>query len=306
MSDNMQSIRVVANGLDFHVRELQPTKGGSGQDDTKMALLLHGFPELAHSWRHQMEPLAELGYRVWAPDQRGYGETRPRPGRVSEYAMERLLEDVTALIDASGASEVLLVGHDWGAAVAWMYAMHGARPINRLVIMNVPHPACFQRELKTFRQLRKSWYILAFQIPWLPEKMLTAKRCEAIGRAFTDMAVHQERFTEGDLQPYKDAACEPDAAKAMVNWYRAVLRGARRLRKLPTPTIEVPTLMIWGLQDTALDARTTDGTADHVSDLTLRFLPNSSHWVQQDTPDEVNEMLVAFLAGVEVPGQKSR
>jgi pimeloyl-ACP methyl ester carboxylesterase len=305
MSDSVQSIRVAANGLDFHVRELQPSGGDGGQGQAKLALLLHGFPELAHSWRHQMEPLAELGYRVWAPDQRGYGETSPRPGKVKDYAMERLLEDVTALIDASGASEVVLIGHDWGAGVAWMYAMHGKRAIDRLVIMNVPHPACFQRELKTFRQLRKSWYILAFQIPWLPEKMLTAKGGEAVGRAFTDMAVNQDRFTEADLRHYKDAATQPGAAKAMVDWYRAALRGFRRSRKLPNPTIEVPTLMMWGLQDTALDSRTTDGTDEHVSDLTLRFLPNSSHWVQQDTPDEVNEMLLAFLTGVEVPGQKA-
>jgi pimeloyl-ACP methyl ester carboxylesterase len=299
-----QSLTVRANGLDFYVTEMAPSEASDG-DGSKLALCLHGFPELGHSWRHQLPVLADLGYRVWAPDLRGYGRTRPRPSDVADYSMQHLLDDVTALIDASECSEVVLIGHDWGAAVAWMYAMQGERPLERLIILNVPHPACFERELRTLRQLRKSWYILAFQIPWLPEKLLTVREAKAVGRAFTDMAVNLDRFTPDDVLPYREAALEPGAARAMVNWYRAAFRDLRR-DQLPSPIIDVATLMVWGLQDTALGARTTDGTHEHVSDLTIRFLPDSSHWVQQDTPDEVNAMLAAFLSDLEVPGLPTR
>src|SRR3984885_6806513 len=168
-----QTIR--ANGIDFNV-----ATAGSGE---RLALCLHGFPESSYSWRYQMPLLAQLGFRVWAPDLRGYGASS-RPKGVQAYALETLEEDVAALIEAAGAKEVVLVGHDWGALIAWYYAMFGRIPIARLVIMNVPHPALAQKGLRTWRQLAKSWYIFFFQIPWLPEFGLARNGCEAIGRVF--------------------------------------------------------------------------------------------------------------------------
>lgn len=164
---------VEANGFRFAVDE-----AGAGD---RLALCLHGFPESRFSWRHQLPLLAELGYRAWAPDLRGYGDTEPRPQDVASYRIERLIEDVAALIDASGAKEVTLIAHDWGAVVAWTLAADRVRPLARLVIMNVPHPAVFARVLRdSAAQRRRSWYVAFFQIPWLPERMLTARKARAI------------------------------------------------------------------------------------------------------------------------------
>jgi pimeloyl-ACP methyl ester carboxylesterase len=265
-----------------------------------LALLLHGFPELAFSWRHQIPVLAEAGYEVWAPNLRGYGESS-KPPNVSDYSMDHLLEDIAALIDASGRDDVTLIGHDWGAAQAWMFAIRRLRPLRRLVIMNVPHPACMQREMRTFRQLRKSWYIFFFQIPWLPEKVLCAREAKAVGDAFEKSAVDTSRFPPQVTSVYRQAALRPGAMRSMVNYYRALVRGIRRTASEELPVIDVPTLMLWGVEDVALSKETTNGTDQYVSDLTLRFLPGVSHWVQQDAPELVNAMLLAWLAGDPVP-----
>ena len=283
---------VTANGFDFHVLE-----EGSGD---RLALCLHGFPELGFSWRHQLPMLADLGSRAWAPDLRGYGATRPRPTRRRDYLASLLVDDVAAIVDAAEASEVVLIGHDWGAALAWQFAIDQVRPLDRLVIMNVPHPTLFFRGLRTFRQLRKSWYIFFFQLPWLPEWVLKRNHAEAVGKVFTETAVHPERFDATAVRAYRAAAAEPGALRAMLNWYRAIPFGARDALG-DVPTIETPTLMVWGEQDVALGKELTEGTDELVDDLTLRFLPDASHWVQQDQPDVVNAMLAAFLEGAPVP-----
>jgi epoxide hydrolase 4 len=284
--------RVRANGIDFNVASL-----GSG---ARLALCLHGFPESSFSWRHQMPMLARLGLRVWAPDLRGYGGSS-RPSGVESYALQHLEEDVAALIESSGAKEVVLVGHDWGALIAWYYAMFGRVPISRLIIMNVPHPALAEKGLRTRRQLAKSWYIFFFQLPWLPEWALARNGCAAIGRAFRGMAVDKSRFPDDVLRVYREAAAAPGALTAMLNYYRALLRGFRRNRRRGTVRIDVPTLMIWGEVDTALGKELTYGTERHVSNLTLRYLPNVSHWVQQEAPETVNAMIEAWLFDRGVP-----
>ncbi|HEX3396826.1 MAG TPA: alpha/beta hydrolase [Steroidobacteraceae bacterium] len=285
-----QTIR--ANGLDFHI-----ATAGSGE---RLALCLHGFPESSFSWRHQMPLLAQLGYRVWAPDLRGYGASS-RPKGVKAYALENLEEDVASLIEASGAKDVLLVGHDWGAVIAWHYAMFGRLPISKLIIMNVPHPALMEKGLRTRRQLAKSWYIFFFQLPWIPEWGLARNGYEAIGRVFRDMAVDKARFPDEVLRVYRDAAGAPGALTAMLNYYRALIRGLRRTRRRGIVRIDTPTLMIWGEVDAALGKELTYGTEQHVSDLTLRYLPDVSHWVQQEAPETVNAMIEAWLLGDPVP-----
>jgi len=285
-----QTIR--ANGIDFRV-----ATAGSGE---RLALCLHGFPESAYSWRHQMPLLAHLGYRVWAPDLRGYGASS-RPKGVKAYALENLEEDVAALIEASGAKDVVLVGHDWGAVIAWYYAMFGRLPISRLIIMNVPHPALMEKGLRTRRQLAKSWYIFFFQLPWIPEWGLARRDYEAIGRVFRDMAVDKSRFPDEVLRVYRDAAAGPGALTAMLNYYRALIRGLRRTRRRGIVPINIPTLMIWGEVDAALGKELTYGTENYVSNLTLRYLPDVSHWVQQEAPETVNAMIEAWLLGRGVP-----
>ena len=284
---------VQANGLRFHVAEC-----GNGD---RLALCLHGFPECWFSWRYQLPLLAQLGYRAWAPDLRGYGESEC-PRGMESYAIETLMDDVAALIDAAQARETILLAHDWGAVIAWYFAIRRLRPLQRLVIMNVPHPAVIERAMRG-RQLLRSWYVLFFQIPRLPEAALRSRNYRAIGDAFRNMAIDKSRFPEEVLKVYRDSAAKPGALTAMVNYYRALVRGggAERQRRLGFPTIETPTLMIWGEEDSALGKETTYGTEVHVRDLTLRYLPGVSHWVQQEAPETVNSMLEAWLNEREVP-----
>lgn len=278
---------VKANGLTFEV-----ATAGKGK---KLALCLHGFPELHYSWRHQIPLLAEMGYKVWAPNLRGYGSSS-RPEGVESYRLNTLVQDVAALIDASGAEEVTLIAHDWGAIIAWHFAILKIRPLARLVIMNVPHPKCAQREIRHWYQLKKSWYIFFFQLPWLPEKMLGRNGAQPIKEAFSKMAVDKSRFPDNELQVYADAASRPGALRSMINYYRALLR-TRDGQEIGDAMVNIPTLMVWGEEDTAIDIRCTDGTQQWVPDLELHRLPGVSHWVQQEAPEKVNAILRDWLPG---------
>jgi pimeloyl-ACP methyl ester carboxylesterase len=278
---------VRANGMSFEVLE-----AGAGE---RLALCLHGFPEHAIAWTHQLPALVGAGYRVWAPNQRGYGRTTRPPG-VSAYGMPHLLDDVAALIDASGARSVTLLGHDWGAAVTWFFAMRRVRPLERLVIMNVPHPAAFAHALRTsWRQRLRSWYIAFFQIPFVPELVLRRDHARPIVDAFLRTAAHPERFTADELETYRAQADEPGALRAMLAWYRAAARTLPALIDESPEPIDVPTLMLWGEDDFALGTETTYGTDRYVRDLRLIVLPGVSHWLQQDATERVNAELVAFL-----------
>jgi epoxide hydrolase 4 len=284
---------VQANGLSFEVH----SAGDPASE--RLALLLHGFPEHAFSWRYQLPLLAGLGYRVWAPNQRGYGKSS-KPKGAANYRIEHLVADAAALIDAAGARRVTLVGHDWGGLVAWELAARRVRPLERLVILNVPHPMRFREELRSNRaQRRRSLYAFFFQLPWLPEWLLLRNDAAAIGRAFRDMAIDKSRFPDEVLAVYRQNAREPGALTAMLNWYRAAGRhfgglGARRGEDYPI--LETPTLLIWGEADSALGKETTVGTERYVKDLTLRYLPGVSHWVQQEAPEAVNEILEQWLS----------
>ena len=282
------STRIIeANGLRFAVEE-------AGEGD-HLALCLHGFPESRFSWRYQLPLLAQMGYRAWAPDLRGYGETEPKPQGVADYRIERLMEDVAALIDASGAKRVTLIGHDWGAGLAWTFAANRVRPLERLVIMNVPHPAVMSAHLrKSWAQLRRSWYMFFFQLPGAPEWLMTANDARAVRRAFHGMAIDKANFTPDVLDRYARDAQRPGAMTGMVNWYRAAFRTPGKLGG-PWPVIETPTLVVWGEEDAALGIELLDGTEAHVRDLTIRRLPGVSHWVQQEAPEAVNEILQDWL-----------
>lgn len=277
---------VAANGLTFEVAE-------AGEGD-HLALCLHGFPELNFSWRYQLPLLAELGYRVWAPNQRGYGGSS-RPEGVEQYSADRIVADAAALFDASGATKLTLVAHDWGGAIAWMFAINRVRTVERLVVMNLPHPICFAEALKHWPQRRRSWYMAAFQLPWLPEAALTAGDAAAIRHAFRGMAVDKSRFPDEVLDVYAAAAQRPGAATAMINWYRAAARHRDRMALSNGGRVEVPTLIVWGEEDSALGLETLNGTERFVSDLTIRRLPGVSHWVQQEAPEAVNAILAEWL-----------
>lgn len=287
-----------ANGLRFEVFE-----AGEVSAD-KFAICLHGFPEHAHSWRHQIPVLVEQGYHVWAPNLRGYGESS-KPPRVVDYVADTIADDVVALIRerqarAGSTGEVVLLGHDWGAMIAWNVAFRFAELIDRLVIMNVPHPAIFARTLRTSAAQRKaSWYMGVFQIPGLPEAFLKARGGKRIRELFSGSSTNPDAFSDADLDVYAQNFMRPGAATAMINYYRAALRYRKRATEIRQ--IDVPTLMLWGEADIALMKETTYGTEEFVPNLTLRYLPGISHWVQQDAPATVNAMLSAWLADLPVP-----
>jgi pimeloyl-ACP methyl ester carboxylesterase len=281
------SRRMDANGMSFMVDE-------AGVGD-RVALLLHGFPESRFSWRWQIPLLADLGWRVIAPDLRGYGQSS-RPADKADYVIDRLLDDVAGLFDAAGARQRLLIGHDWGAAIAWAFAMDRRLPLDGLVIMNVPHPLVLARVMKaSWRQPLKSWYMAFFQLPGLPEAAMTANGARAITQAFTDMAVDKSRFPPEVTDVYRRNALIPGAMTAMINYYRANTHLLGRW-KSPAPLIETPTLMIWGEEDTALSIDNTEGYEGLVTDFTLHRLPGVSHWVQQEAPETVNAILAAWIA----------
>ncbi len=292
MAETLETIFVTANGLTFEVLTC-----GSG--DT-LALCLHGFPEVARSWASQMTLLAEMGFRVWAPNQRGYGRSS-RPPRVQDYAIEHLMADVAALIDASGAKRVVLLGHDWGAIVAWCFATRQVRSLERMVIINVPHPVCFARALRRrWGQRLRSWYAGFFQIPRLPEWLLSRRRAKPIADMLLRTSTSPRTFPRDLLEATRANAAQPGALKAMIDWYRAFLRGGglRRQLRLGFPPIAVPVLMLWGEKDTALAKYTTEGTREFAPQLDLRFLPGVSHWVHQDATELCNAALRDFLGPV--------
>ncbi len=284
------SRRLPTATLDFAIDE-----AGTGPN---IALCLHGFPEDRFSWRHQLPFLAERGWHAAAPDLRGYGGTTRPKGRAA-YRLDHLVADVAAMFDALEAENGpggrrLLIAHDWGALIAWQFAIQQTRRLDGLIIMNVPHPAVFQHVIRRSpRQIARSWYVFFFQIPVLPELLLRARGAAAVGRAFSDMAVDKTAFPPSVLDHYRQAAAQPGALTAMINYYRAnlgVLASAA-----PTPMIHTPVLMVWGEQDTALGLELTEGYGPYVANFTLNRLPGVSHWVQQEAPAKVNAAIAAWL-----------
>jgi len=285
---DIRTHQIQANGMSFTVDE-------AGDGDA-VALLLHGFPESRRSWREQLPALAELGWRAVAPDMRGYGASS-RPGERQAYALDHLVEDAAAMFDALGAKRRLLIAHDWGAVIAWVFAIERARPLEGLAIMNAPHPAVYLEHIRRSpAQWLKSWYILFFQLPWLPEAMLTADRARAVGRSFSQTAVDASCFTEEIIEHYRDNAAQPGAMTAMINYYRANASELGRWGPGRAPRIETPVLMVWGEQDPFLGLALTQGYQPYVSDLTLVRLPGVSHWVQQEAAERVNTALGSWLA----------
>lgn len=288
---------IEANGLSFEVDMC-----GTGE---KLALFLHGFPESKFSWRAQLPLLAELGYTAWAPNLRGYGKSS-RPEGIDAYQMDHLLADVGGLIDAARArgitGPVTLIAHDWGGAIGWAFALGQVRPLERFIVMNLPHPALFLKGLRTWAQLKRSWYVFFFQLPWLPEKLFTMRRAQLVADAFRNMAVSKDRFPDSVLEEYRRNALIPGAMTAMINYYRAAFRNRNGQADLSdAPILETPTLMIWGEEDAALGKELTYGTDELVRDFTIRYLPQVSHWVQQEAPEAVNAMIKAWIEGRDVP-----
>ena len=270
----------------------------AGQQGKPLVVLLHGFPESWYSWRHQIPVLAEH-FRVAVPSLRGYGNS-DRPAEVGAYSMPRLTGDVRGLIRALGYEDAFVVGHDWGGGIAWAFAIDHPEACRKLVVCNCPHPAVFQQALRSnLRQLLRSWYMFFFQIPRLPEWILTRNHLAALERGFRSMVVRKDRevFSDEDLIEMKRAFASPGAMTAAVNYYRAQFRNPSALQRYSLETrIHCPTLLIWAEDDVALGKELTVGTdALIAAPFAIRYVPHCSHWVQQEQPEVVNEALLAFL-----------
>jgi pimeloyl-ACP methyl ester carboxylesterase len=255
-----------------------------------LVVLLHGFPEFWYAWRHQIPAIAAAGFRVVAPDLRGYNLSE-RPEGIESYAMEKVAGDVAALIGHLGAERAIVAGHDWGGIVAWWLAMLRPELLERLVIVNAPHPRVFAREIRKPRQLLKSWYAIFFQLPVLPEAALSARNYRALSGIFRGESVRKDAFTREDVRIYKEAAARPGALTAMLNYYRA----ARKTRRPKMARIDTPTLVIWGERDQALVVENSEGLEESVPNLRVVRLPEASHWVLAEYPDRANELMIAFL-----------
>ncbi len=257
-----------------------------------LMLMLHGFPEFWYSWRHQITAFSN-NYRVVAPDLRGYNYS-DKLQSIELYNISELVKDIAGIITNLGYEKCILVGHDWGGAIAWYFADQYPEMVERLIVLNIPHPAKFMEGLRTPQQLKKSWYIFFFQLPYLPELLFRWNNYKAIGSAFINMAIDKSAFTDEDIQAYKKAAAKPEALTAMINYYRCFFRQSLTSQK-SWKKLDIPTLMIWGENDTALGKELTYGTDNYVSNLTIKYIPNCSHWVQQEQPELVNEYIADFL-----------
>ena len=282
-----------------------------------LVIFLHGFPECWYSWRHQLAALAPR-FRVVAPDLRGYNESDKPPG-VAAYALPELVADVHGLVHAFGEREAVIVGHDWGGAVAWTFAMEHPESTRRLVVMNSPHPAIFAQALRgNTRQLRKSWYMFFFQIPWLPETLMGLGHAAPVARAMRDAAVCKDALTDEDLRYLRDAASRPGALRSAINYYRAAFRSPEATALWPAwlrrflhgdrppaplreriedwPKISAPTLLVWGEEDVALEKELTLGMEPlFTGPLGIKYIPLCGHWVQQEQAELVNGYLLDFL-----------
>jgi pimeloyl-ACP methyl ester carboxylesterase len=259
-----------------------------------LVLLLHGFPQFWYQWRHQIPALVEAGFRVVAPDMRGYNLSDKLPG-VRAYRVELLARDVERLILACGERTATVVGHDWGAIVAWIAAMRHPERVQRLAILNVPHPARFLEGLLSPMQLLRSSYMFFFQIPWFPEEVIRAGDFALLRSVLARDPVQPEAFAAEDIERYIEAMAQPGALTATLNYYRALLRNPGETRAL-LQRVEAPVLVIWGERDRFLRRRLAEPPHLWVPNLVrVKRLPDASHWVAEDRPLEVNTLLLDFL-----------
>lgn len=258
-------------------------------------VLLHGFPEFWYSWRHQIPALAGAGFHVVAPDMRGYALS-DKPKGVGSYRWDALTRDVAGLIRAYGADRAVVVGHDWGGGVAWLCAMRYPELVERLVVMNAPHPAVFRRALGTRRQLWKSRYMFFFQLPWLPEWAIRAWDFALLRRVLRRDPVRPGVFSAADIDHYVAAAARSGALTGAINYYRAAFRPGGRGLWPARQRIDRPVLVIWGEGDPYLGVELAEPGRWRAPQARVARLPEAGHWVQVEQPDQVNRLLLDFLA----------
>jgi pimeloyl-ACP methyl ester carboxylesterase len=280
----LEELRFDRNGVRLHAVATGPIGG-------PLLILLHGFPEFWYSWRKQIKPLADAGYRVVAPDQRGYNLSS-KPAGISDYAVSNLTADVIAIADQLGHDKFFLAGHDWGAAVAWATALQYPQRLKKLAILNVPHPAVFLRTINSNpRQMLRSWYLAFFQLPRIPEARFSANNF-AMGTKSLVASSRPGTFTAVDLNLYREAWSHRGTVTAMINWYRAF---ARRRPQPRDSQVHVPTRILWGQLDKFLLPEMAQDSLKYCDTAELTYFPNATHWLQHEEPEAVNAALIEFF-----------
>lgn len=281
------------NGVRLHVET-------AGPEDGPLVLLLHGFPEQWAGWQAQIGPLARSRFLVAAPDLRGYNLS-DRPTGVNAYTLEVLAGDILGIIEAFGRQKAIIAGHDWGGVLAWHLALHHPQHVERLIILNAPHPAAFLRALirPTTGQIFRSGYIYFFQIPGLPERLLRAGNCFLLKRMTRSLA-RPGSFNRVTIRRYVEGWRQPGALTAMLNWYRAAVRRSMRLgpggyRRDSEQRVRQPTLILWGERDPALVRQLAAWSMQWCDQGRLVRFPEASHWVQHDEAARVTAHMIDFL-----------
>ncbi|TMC49872.1 MAG: alpha/beta hydrolase [Chloroflexi bacterium] len=269
--------RMEANGLSFHVED-----HGEGSP----VLLLHGWPDSSYLWRHQIPALAAAGHRVIAPDLRGFGRS-DRPSEATAYAMTTLVADVAGILDAAGVERATVVGHDWGASLAWVVAGFLPERVERLVVLSVGHPTAFARV--GMRQWQRSWYMLWFQFEGVAEAALPRNDWQLF-RDFVGSG-------GGDVDRYIADLSRPGALTASLNWYRANISPAMFGGEPPRlPPARCPTMGIWSSGDFALTEEQMQLSAEHVdASWRLERIDGCGHWIPVQAPDVLNRLLLDFI-----------
>jgi epoxide hydrolase 4 len=283
--DDFLSETIQVNDLRMHAVVEGPERG-------PLIVMLHGFPEFWYSWRYQIKALAAAGYRAVAVDQRGYNLTDKR----GPYDVFTLAGDIVRLIRTLGHERAVIMGNDWGGVVAWVLGTRHPGIVEKMIVLNAPHPSAGLIALRSvyLPQLFRSWYVLAFQIPVVPETLMSVNDFEVLARILEQQT--KGAVSDEEIGYFKRAWARPGALSAGVEWYRASLRTWMRGR-LKDLTVRTPSLLIWGDRDAYLTTRTAEWTRRYVTDLRVAYIRGASHWVQQDSPEMVNRYALDFLRG---------
>ncbi|MGN6175096.1 MAG: alpha/beta fold hydrolase [Streptosporangiaceae bacterium] len=257
-----------------------------------LVVLLHGFPEFWYGWREQIQPLTAAGFRVVAPDTRGYNLSS-KPDGVAAYDVGLLAADIRDLIRERGAETAMVAGHDWGGSIAWALAMNHPEVVDRLAILNAAHPRKLSQGLHHPDQLRKSWYFFFFALPDLPEAVVHANPWHFFRHFLPDA---RPAFTPEEIDRYVEAWSQPGAATGMINYYRSSVRQNQKKAEAALRPVKAPTLVIWGERDGYLGPELAEPDHDDVPGLDrVERLPEASHWVHHDEAERVNQLLTDFF-----------
>jgi pimeloyl-ACP methyl ester carboxylesterase len=276
---------VRTNGVTLHVV-------AAGPEDGPAVVLLHGFPEFWYGWRAQIPALALAGYRVLAPDMRGYNLSE-KPAGIAAYQPQHLVDDIAGLIQTTGREPARLIAHDWGGAVAWWLAQSRPELVRQLIIINMPHPGEFFRHARSSREQQlKSWYVAFFQLPGLPEVLLGANRWQALAASLLRSS-RQGTFSAADMEMYRQAWSRPGALTAMINYYRAATRYPAT--SVPNKQVQMPVQIIWGKGDAFLGHEMAEMSLAKCAGGRLQIIDEGTHWVAHEFPGRVNDTILSFF-----------